>query len=470
MLTFLSVGLRCGMIASMMFSVSYGQAVKTTIQAKAGGGFQLMVGGQPFFIKAGSSNRSYLSLLKTIGGNSFRTYNPDGATVDRADSMDFKVMMGLPVNQNDAVSAVNQYKNRKSILCWAIGNEEETRTGDRVALWQEMNTIAKAIKVADPNHPVMTVIAEIGNNNLQQIMQYAPDLDFVGINSYNGAASLPTRVNNTGWKKPYVITEFGPAGHWEVPKTPWGLPIEQNSTDKAKMYLDVQTRGAVESPNCLGSVPFLWGQKQEKTHTWYGMFLHSSLGGNPVGAVEAMTYAWTGKYPANRYPTIATNGIAAGEATKIGDGTKRVFALKQLIDVRVNTVDPEGKPLRIEWDLRVDVSDNPGQGGSFEQDVLPIAGAIISKNGNEARIQLPNEEKNYRVFVYVYDDAGNAATANIAIRTDKTVALPIIKRTVINTIRPEIINKDIQGREGTHRPFQTRFEKSSADWKVKANR
>jgi len=444
----------------------YAQAVPVTIRNKTGGGYEMVVGGQPFFIKAGMA--SNIALLKAIGGNSVRTYSPNESQILRADSAGLKVIVGLPVNQTDALNAVNKFKNNKAILCWAIGNEEETRTGDKAALFREINTISQAIKAADPNHPTLTVVAEIGGNNLQLIAQHAPNLDFVGINSYAGAAGLPGRIAATGWTKPWALTEYGPIGHWEAPKTPWGLPIEQTSTEKAAYYLDVHTRGVKGAPNCLGSVPFLWGQKQEKTHTWYGMFLHNNLGGNPVGSVEAMMYAWTGAYPANRYPVLASpNAILAGDLGNIGTGSKRVFALNQRIDVQVSVTDPENRTLRIEWDLRKDVSGNPVQGGSWEEEIAPIAGAVVSKSGNTARIQLPNVEERYRVYVYVYDDAGQAATANIAIRTDPTLALPLVQRGRMGQGSVEILEKDVQGREGVSRPYDMRFEKHSDGWKIK---
>ena len=39
------------------------------------------------------------------------------------------------------------------------------------------------------------------------------------------------------------------------------------------------------------------GQQKKTTSTWYGMFLPT---GERLGAVDAMSYAWNGKFPLNR--------------------------------------------------------------------------------------------------------------------------------------------------------------------------
>ena len=40
-----------------------------------------------------------------------------------------------------------------------------------------------------------------------------------------------------GFTRPYIVTEFGPFGFWEVGSTAWKAPIEPSSTEKAQVYL-----------------------------------------------------------------------------------------------------------------------------------------------------------------------------------------------------------------------------------------
>jgi len=190
------------------------------------------------------------------------------------------------------------------------------------------------------------------------------------------------------------VTEFGPRGHWEVAKTPWGLPIEDTSTEKAAFYEKAYAHAVAGQPACLGSYVFLWGQKQEKTHTWYGMFLPD---GTLLDTVDAMTHSWSGKWPTDRAPQIhAIDVTVQGRTARC----------------KVVAADPENGPLEITWDVRKDVSDNPSTGGDRE----PPSSALATASGASAELALPAEPGNYRVFVYARDRGGKAATANRAIR------------------------------------------------------
>ena len=61
-------------------------------------------------------------------------------------------------------------------------------------------------------------------------------------------------------------------------------------------------------------------------------------------------------------------------------------------------------------------SDNPGRGGDREPSTPPIAEALVSAQQNQALIQLPAKEGNYRLFVYAFDPKGSAATANLPLQ------------------------------------------------------
>ena len=78
------------------------------------------------------------------------------------------------------------------MLLWGIGNEMEGfASGDNPAIWKAVNEVAAMVKQLDPNHPTMTVTAEIGGGRMEGVHKRCPAIDIHGINSYEGALSLP---------------------------------------------------------------------------------------------------------------------------------------------------------------------------------------------------------------------------------------------------------------------------------------
>ncbi|MBI5384156.1 MAG: hypothetical protein HZA90_05660 [Verrucomicrobia bacterium] len=394
-------------------------------------GYELLRNGQPYFIM-GVCGSSRLEELAVAGGNSIRTYGGGSGALDEAQRRGLTVLLGLSVGKprqgfdysnpervaqqlEKARQDVLRFKDHPALLMWALGNESEldTSTTNRIRVWQAINAMAEMVKKVDGQHPAITVLAGIGGNKLRELDTYGPALDAVGINTYGGMMSLPDAVAKQGWKRPWLVTEFGPRGHWEVPKTAWGLPIEDSSTEKADLYLRAYRRAVTESPACLGSYVFLWGQKQEKTHTWYGMFLPE---GNRLGAVDAMTMAWTGRWPANRCPQIGPGKIKVRLEGAPQDDTRHIFGPGARLRCTVEASDPENNPLTIKCDLRLDVADNPGRGGDREPSTPPVTDAVTSAKQHEALIQLPATEGNYRLFVYAFDPNGSAATANLPLQ------------------------------------------------------
>jgi len=393
-------------------------------------GNQLLRDGKPYYIK-GAGGTANLDVLASYGGNSIRSWGPATGVLDQAQAKGLTVLMGLRVGRprqgfdyknrdtvakqlEDARLTVLQMKDHPALLMWALGNEVELRVNaaDRPALWTALEEMAQMVKKADGHHPVIIVLAGIGGGKLAELQKYCPSIDAVGINAYGSMLSVPETLAKEGWSKAYVVTEFGPRGHWEVAKTAWGLPLEDDSTQKADFYLKAYQHTVSGQPQCLGSYVFLWGQKQEKTHTWYGMFLPE---GNRTAAVDALAFAWSGKWPADRSPRLGTPAVKILREGAASDDGARVFAPGARLKCTVDAVDPEGGALSIRWDVRLDVSDNPNTGGDAEKPTPPIEGSVSAAKGAEASIRLPGAPGNYRIFVYALDGAGNAATANVPV-------------------------------------------------------
>jgi hypothetical protein len=298
-----------------------------------------------------------------------------------------------------ARQAVLRYKDHPAVLIWGIGNEMEGfEAGDNPAIWKAVNDVASMVKELDPNHPTMTVTAEIGGARVERVNK-ASAIDIHGINSYGGALTLAERYRARG-TKPIILTEFGPPGTWEVTKSPWGAPYELTSTEKAAFYRRSYEKSVRGAPGlALGSYVFVWGYKMEGTATWYGMFLPE---GSRLGQVDVMTELWSGKPPTDWAPTIEPLVLDGKPEVKPGD------------KIRVHAViaDPEGRAIRARWVLRPE-SGEYMTGGDFRPMPPDVDGAVLEGRTDGALVRMPPEPGPYRLYLYADDEAGNAGTANV---------------------------------------------------------
>ena len=392
------------------------------------GRFQLLRNGQPYFIRGAGADERLLRSVATAGGNSIRLWGDEklGESLNTAQELGLTVCAGLWVGQvrqgfdwsnADALAqlrerlraTVTRYKDHPALLLWAIGSEMEDPQGKNGAVWSGINDLAAMIKQIDPGHPTMTVIAEIGGEKVKNIHRLCPAIDIVGINSYGGAPTLGARYSNLGGTKPYIVTEFGPPGIWEIKKDPVGGFSEPTSTEKANIYRRAYQGAVLAQPGvCLGSYVFYWGQKQEVTSTWFSMLLRD---GSRLGAADTMSELWTGKPPANHSPAIAMLEIRGGASCAAG----------AIIEATLNVSDPENDPLRADWLLQRD-PETFGIGGDKEEEPPVFNEAIIRGDLHSAQVRLPTEAGLYRLFVAVRDNHGGAATANVPVRVNGPAA------------------------------------------------
>ncbi len=384
---------------------------------KVGDGFELQRDGKPFFIKGGGGDGSF-KVLAEAGGNSVRTWGPEKAAkvLDEAQKLGLTVTLGIWLgherhgfNYNDADQVAKQsdaarstilrFKDHPALLLWGIGNEMEGNgKADNAAIYSAINNIANLAKALDPNHPTMTVLAGIGGEKINNVHRLCPDVDIVGINSYGGAASVPKGYKAAGGTKPYVLTEFGPAGQWEVAKTSWGAAPEATSTEKAAAYRETYKKAVAGQPLCLGSYAFTWGVKQEATATWFGLFLAD---GSRTSGIDALTELWSGKPPANRCPTVEPIKLSGPDQLDPSATVKASIA----------TTDPEKDPLKVKWVLQQEGA--YGAGGDAEAVPPTFPEAILKADDSQVELRMPKGGGGYRLYATVHDGRGNAATANV---------------------------------------------------------
>ncbi|MCX2980173.1 hypothetical protein EYC98_04745 [Halieaceae bacterium IMCC14734] len=390
------------------------------------GKFQLLRNGQPYAIKGAGIDHADLELFAASGGNSFRTWAVDDGALPAKELLDRAHALGLTVSlclefapervgfdYNDPVAVAKQKeetrarvlanKDHPALLTWFIGNELNfDYTNSKV--YDAVNDVAEMIKELDPNHPVTTTIAGFDKRAVKDIQERAPALDFVSFQLYADLANLPKYLKKARFKKPYFVTEWGAVGHWEVHKTKWGAPVEQTSSEKAAHYADSYLK--VLEPfgdQAIGNYVFLWGQKQERTSTWYGMFTED---GARTEAVDVMHFIWTGRWPANRAPRISRiqlNGKNPYEGIYLWRGKS--------YDAEVVIVDYDKDTIEYRWEVRRE-SRAKEIGGDTEAIPELVQGVVGTSSTPKIKVTAPDEKGAYRLFVYAYDGQGNAAHSN----------------------------------------------------------
>lgn len=395
------------------------------------GKYRLLRNGEPYFIK-GVGGDQRLAAAAAAGANSVRTWRAKnaGAVLSGAEVLGMTVLLGIWLSHDpadyfdDAYKAwkidqvdrlLDQFRNHPSLLMWALGNEVNLEGTDTDEAWRFVDDLARRIKHKDPLHPVITVVS-FSPATVDRIARLAPALDAIGINAYASLPEVRAMIDKSAFSGPYLITEWGVDGHWEVPHTAWGRPIEPSSAAKAENYYRRYRRHiAANNDRCLGSYVFLWGQKQERTPTWYSMFVEDIPGIGtdpaPIATVDVMKYSWSGVWPENLAPEVTAmrvNGVLA-------DNGVRVFAGEEIV-AEVTAADPENAPLQYVWELLVEPSEL-GSGGSFEPRP-PTVGAVVTGGRPVRCISAPDKAGAYRLFVYVVDDNGRIGTANIPLRVE----------------------------------------------------
>lgn len=391
------------------------------------GSYQLYRGGEPYKIKGAGLENADLSILVSHGGNSIRTWRTDNSIATGMEVLDEAFRHGVTVSlcieigrerhdfdYNDEAAVAKQleyarnevlkYKDHPALLTWMIGNEPNLNFKNP-KVFDAVNDISKMIHSLDQNHPTTTALAGFNAELAELSETRMPDLDFVSIQMYGDIVNLPRYLKEIGYSQPYMVTEWGSIGHWEVRKTAWDAPVEQHSSDKADNYLkSYQVAIASDPQMILGSYVFLWGQKQERTPTWYGMFLAD---GSETETIDVMHYIWNGSWPDNRAPQI--------KLAQLDDKTSAqdvVLISGQTYAASVQATDPDNDDLVYHWEIKHE-SEATQEGGDQEDIPVSVSGLIARPGSSSSEIIAPEVQGAYRLFVYIYDGNGKAAHANI---------------------------------------------------------
>ena len=392
--------------------------------------YQLSVDGNPFYIKGAGLELGSIKSLADYGGNAFRTWRVDNGEksgleiLDEAQRYGLMVCMGLDVARErhgfdysdkqavaQQLAAIEQdilaLKDHPALLMWGIGNELNLRHSNP-KVWNAVDDISKMIHRLDPNHPTTTMLAGAEPEVIKLVVARCPDLDLLSFQLYGEIDQLPDYLSQSGFSGAYTVSEWGATGHWESACTDWDRPFEANSSVKAgcyqQRYIDYI---AADRRQCLGSFVFLWGQKQERTPTWYGVFLEQ---GQHTESAQVMGTLWTSRAPEQpvaRLLSLDIEGLQAPASIYLTE--QKNYAARVTVDYQ------QPETLSYHWELLKEVDKKlESDGGDFE----PRPETVWHQRGDSSldRVEFPAPAPGeYRLFVLVVDSHGGAATANLPV-------------------------------------------------------
>lgn len=412
------------------------QAAATVVKVTGGqGNWQLTVNGSPYQIKgltwgpAVADADRYLPDLQSMGVNTIRTWGTDASSkplFDSAAAHGVKVIAGFwlqpgggpgsggCVNYLTDTAYKNQvlnefpqwaatYKDNPGVLMWNVGNEsvlglQNCYSGDELERQRDayttlVNDITKKIHAVDPNHPVTSTDAWTGA--WPYYKKNAPDLDLYAVNAYNAVCDVKSAWQQGGYTKPYIITETGPAGEWEVPDDANGVPAEPTDQAKADGYTRAWNCVTGHRGVALGATMFHYGTEYDFGGIWFNLL--------PAGEKRLSYYAVKKAYGADtsrdNTPPVISGLTVEGDAAKIPAGGSLTLSVK--------ATDPNGDPLTYE------VLDNSNYIDQSKQlTTLPAT----DLGGGRLRVTAPDRPGVWKIYVKVKDGKGNVGVETRSVR------------------------------------------------------
>ncbi|MFE6410882.1 discoidin domain-containing protein [Streptomyces sp. NPDC057837] len=404
------------------------------------GNWHLTVGGQPYTVKgltwgpAIADAPKYLPDVKSMGVNTIRTWGTDGGTkplLDSAAANGLKVVNGFWLQPGGGPGSggcvnyvtdttykntmlteftqwVEAYKNHPATLMWNVGNEsvlglQNCYSGaeleaQRNAYTGFVNDVAKKIHSIDPDHPVTSTDAWTGA--WPYYRRNAPDLDLYSMNSYGDICGVRQAWEEGGYTKPYLITEGGPAGEWEVPDDANGVPDEPTDAQKAEGYTKAWNCVTGHRGVALGATLFHYGTEHDFGGVWFNLL--------PDGLKRLSYYAvkraYTGTAGTDNTPPVIS-AMAVSPASSAPAGGE--------FTVRADVRDPDGDPVT----YRIFLSGNYANG-----DKRLVEASWRSTGNGTFAVTAPEKLGVWKVYLQAEDGRGNAG---IETKSVKVVAPPV---------------------------------------------
>ncbi|WP_377274188.1 discoidin domain-containing protein [Peterkaempfera sp. SMS 1(5)a] len=381
------------------------------------GNWALTVNGAPYQVKgitwgpANSTAEAHIRELKAMGVNTLRTWGTDAGSkplLDTAAAHGLKVVNGFWLNQGadyvkdtaymdstlDQIKQwVTTYKDHPGVLMWDVGNEVVLTTQDhtydgstveqeRVAYAKYVERVTQAIHAIDPDHPVTSTDAWTGA--WAYYKSYTPSLDLLAVNSYGSVCNVRNDWVSGGYTKPYIITESGESGEWEVPNDANGVPTEPTDVQKRDAYLSNWACITGHQGVALGATVFHYGTENDFGGVWYNTV--------PAGWRRLSFYSVAKDYGGNaggNTPPVITDMTLSNTASVPAGST---------FDITAKATDPDGDLIRYQL---LYCAKYAGGGTGFNQ-------VDFTQTGDgRFTATAPKALGVYKVYVYAYDGHGN---------------------------------------------------------------
>lgn len=447
------------------------------------GAWRLTVDGSPYTVKgltwgpAVADAGKYMPDVKSMGVNTIRTWGTDATTkplLDSAADNGIKVIAGFWLQPGGGPGAggcvnyltdteyknnmlaefpkwVEAYKDHAGVLMWNVGNEsvlglQNCYSGDaleqqRDAYTTFVNDITKKIHAVDPDHPVTSTDAWTGA--WAYYKKNAPDLDLYAVNSYGAVCDIRQTWENGGFDKPYIVTEGGPAGEWEVPDDANGVPDEPTDVAKAEGYGRAWQCITGHSGVALGATLFHYGTEYDFGGVWFNLL--------PAYQKRLSYYAVKEAYGADtsgdNTPPVIT-GMTVDNASAVQAGKP--------FTVKASVADPDGDALTHQVLFGSKYLDNNGQ----------LTDARFTDKGNGTfEVTAPDRLGVWKVYLKTSDGKGN-----VGIETKSfTVVPPEVggtnvaagKLTTASTFQPDSVGCPCPAGNAVDGSFDTRW---ASDW------
>jgi len=385
--------------------------------------FELRIEGAFYEVK-GSCGHEAVEKIAAAGGNTIRAYSINAVSPDfmrRCTDAGIKVILGLwmtqvkGANTNWYESATNvsnqlatlkgqidEYKNYEALLAWVIGNEiDPVDMTNPESLYTAVQDVARYVREVDHYHPTLTSHAGAHQSKIQNVVQWAPDIDMIGVNSYYPhVMNVTSNMIAGGWTGPHFITEYflrqPLTMHQEEQGTnSWGAIIEPVSAEKKTKLMEIYADYILaESDRCAGSFVFKGSQGGFRvTHTWYPILDENF---KPTPSYDAMRECWVGadapELIAPEVDTITLNGLYPWESPIITSSGG-------VLTSRVTVTAPTNSTLEYIVEIRTNATT------STWSSPPPLQGITITQDSNDPRrFYVRNNDLSngdYRLFYYV---------------------------------------------------------------------